>query len=145
MLNILENFNINDKEKSITYWSKHKIEEIGYFTGLAEYDIHLKKIFEDCVKFLILKADGNNFYRSFMFALLENHILNENLLEIMRIVFDFSTIIDNKLKNNNVIIDKALSLRIFNLIMDSLLKNNSRSAYLILCKAIIIIPNFELV
>lgn len=80
-----------------------------------------------------------------MFALLENHILNENLLEIMRIVFDFSTIIDNKLKNNNVIIDKALSLRIFNLIMDSLLKNNSRSAYLILCKAIIMFPNFELV
>ena len=141
----LDSFSINDKEKSINFRSLYNIDDIGYFAGLSECAIYLKEVFKDCVKFSILKADGNNFYRSFMFALLEYYILKNKILEIKRISLDFWLLVDLKFNRNNEIIDKKLCLAIFKLIIDYLSNKDSKNAYLTFCKAVILFPNFDLV
>lgn len=107
--------------------------------------IYLKEAFKECTKISILKADGNNFYRSFMFVLLENHVLRKNLYEIRKIALDFYLTIDFKFKRYNAIIDKTLCLTIFKLIIDLIVLKETKNAYMSFCKALILYPNFDLV
>jgi len=83
-------------------------------------------------------SDGDSFYRIFMFSLIEYYILNKNLHEIKKILFDVNRIYEsssNKTSRKNSYlfssreIDYSIVVIIFNLIIDSLKKGQIEKAY----------------
>ena len=83
-------------------------------------------------------SDGDSFYRMFMFGLIEYYILNKNLHEIKKILFDVNRIYENSSNNNSKKISYLFTTRkidygkvviIFNLIIESLKHNQIDKAY----------------
>lgn len=89
-------------------------------------------------------ADGDSFYRMFMFGLIEYYILKKNLHEIKKTLFDVNRIYENSLskssKKNSFLfstrkIDYSKVVIIFNLIIEALKQNQIDTAYEILLNA----------
>ena len=142
----ITDFNLNDtKQISQDQRQIHNVDEMNYFIGLNEFKPKLASIESECCKFAIMKCDGNNFYRTFMFGLIESYILQSNISEIKRIIFDFNKVIDIKFKRNNIIVIKDQCFNIFNLIIDCLENNKIKKAYIIFCNSINLFSNFDMV
>lgn len=89
-------------------------------------------------------SDGDSFYRMFMFSLIEYYILNKNLHEIKKILFDVNRIYETSSNKSSKKltylfsskeIDYSVVVIIFNLIIESLKKNQIEKAYDILLNA----------
>ncbi len=89
-------------------------------------------------------SDGDSFYRMFMFSLIEYYILNKNLHEIKKILFDVNRIYEsysNKSQKNISYlfstrkIDYSIVVIIFNLIIEALKSNQIDKAYDVLLNA----------
>ena len=91
----------------------------------------------------IILNDGNGFYRTFMFALLESRIISSDLYELRKLIFDLNTKIEKSMKRKDVKIDKDRINLIFSLIIDALENRKIREAYDILIKAYLIFQEFD--
>jgi hypothetical protein len=92
-------------------------------------------------------SDGNGFYRSFIFSLIERYILNKDTFSIKKIVFDFNEKINNtafKRKDVKDGVNKNIFNSVFYNIIDNLESNKVREAYLIFIKALHKFTNFDL-
>jgi len=87
--------------------------------------------------------DGNGFYRAFIFSLVESYVLNLNLIEIKKFIFDFNTKIDRVLKRKDSKINKDFINLIFSLIVDAMENKKIREAYEILIKSYLLYQNFD--
>lgn len=83
-------------------------------------------------------SDGDSFYRMFMFSLIEYYILNKNLHEIKKILFDVNRVYETSChKSSKKItylfsskeIDYSIVVIIFNLIIEALKKGQIEKAY----------------
>jgi len=94
-----------------------------------------------------LYSDGNTFFRSFIYALLEYHILTLNITELDKIIKKYNDILSTTIpfKFHDEKIDKDLAIHIFYLIRMFLESKDVLSAYQILLKAQVECPNFDLV
>ena len=93
-------------------------------------------------------GDGNCFYRSFMFAVIENHILNKDLYALKLIIYDINNInnkyhIEKNFNNKNEIIDKNEINMIFYLILNYLNNDEILLAYDTFIKAYYITQTFD--
>ena len=83
-----------------------------------------------------IKTDGNSFYRTFMFALLEYFIFIKNIHEIQKVILGVMRLADDDiLSNGQRTIDFKEVLGIFYFIYDQLSKGNYYQAYLVLLNA----------
>ena len=83
-----------------------------------------------------IKTDGNSFYRTFMFALLEYYIFIKNIHEIQKVILGVMRLADDEvLSNGQNTIDFKEVLGIFYFIYDQLSKGNYYQAYLVLLNA----------
>ena len=105
--------------------------------SLSTKDTHiLKDIISSFTFWRKIKTDGNSFYRTFMFALLEYYIFIKNIHEIQKVILGVMRLADDDiLSNGQNTIDFKEVLGIFYFIYDQLSKGNYYQAYLILLNA----------
>ena len=85
--------------------------------------------------FRAILNDGNSFYRVCMLGYLESCILNKNVFELKKFIFDSFETILNPLRRKNCIINKHEFLGILQIILELVEANNSQLAYSYLIKA----------
>ena len=132
------------------------------FTGLLKFEkmlemngmgYFIEKInFEDSKirKIRMVKSDGDSFYRSFMFALLEYHIIKNNLMELNEILSDIGNLLDKDFLKNNIVIrfiviNKNAVQAVLKKIYDLLLTKRKTEAYQVFIMAYFIDDNFDIV
>lgn len=131
--------------KQISNHSVYNMNDLSYFGGLSKCEEPLTKIFENFDKIAVFEADGNGFYRVFMFSLLEYYIITSKLNELRQIIYDFNQIIEYKFKRYNSVINKKECLIIFKIILEHLAKEEIIKAYEVLCKSLVLFHDFDLV
>jgi hypothetical protein len=119
------------------------MNDLSYFGGLNKCEEPITKIFENFEKIAVFEADGNGFYRVFMFSLLEYYIITSKINEIVQILNDFNQIIEYKFKRYNIVVNKNQCLIIFKIILEHLAKEEIIKAYEVFCKALVLFPNFD--
>jgi len=93
---------------------------------------------------MVLK-DGDSFYRSFMFALIEHHIINNHQLKLKEILCDIGNHLDKDFLKNNTPINKlTLQCTLFSIIK-YLQSNDIKKAYEIFIKSYFIDENWDIV
>jgi hypothetical protein len=119
------------------------MNDLSYFGGLSKCEEPISKIFETFEKIAVFEADGNGFYRVFMFSLLEYYIITSKINELVQIINDFNQIIEYKFKRYNSVVNKKQCLIIFKIILEHLAKEEITKAYEVFCKALVLFPNFD--
>jgi hypothetical protein len=105
----------------------------GLKTGLSS-EIH---------SWRLILGDGNCYYRAFMFAMIENFILNKDLYSIKKLLFDINNIIGTQFNKKNEVIDKSEMNIAFYLILDCLDNNCIQEAYDIFIKSYYVYKTFD--
>ena len=122
--------------------SKNKVGDLitiqTFKTNNYLFDINPTKlkILDTNIKYIReIKSDGNGFYRTHMFCLLEYIIFSGNISDLINIIADINDLIDLPLTNNNLIINKQELFGIFKCILSHLEKNEKNLAYTIFLSA----------
>jgi len=122
------------------------IKTMAIITGITQAKDQLVKISKEVGNWRSILGDGNCFYRSFMFALLENHILNNDIKSLKKIMCDIKQLKDIKFKRKDTSFKRIEILSVFLLILDELEKSKDvKRAYAILLKAYNTIQAFDYV
>jgi len=93
--------------------------------------------------FRTILNDGNGFYRVIMFGYLEVHILNKNIPELKKLIFDIHETILNPLRRKNFNINKYELLGILNIIIEYLESERVELAYAFFLKAYFVFDWFD--
>lgn len=123
----------------------YDLKKMANVSGISHFQKQLNQISEEIGLWRMVLGDGNCFYRGFMFAYLEANILNKNLTEIKKFIYDFNMKMDVKFKRKNVTINKHHVIAIFNIIMEYLDRNEIKNAYEVFIKSYHLFENFDLV
>jgi len=106
----------------------------------------LSKIEQEVSYWRSILGDGNCFYRSFMFAVLEFHILNNDDKSLKKIMCDIDSIPDKEFKRKDVPLSKQEILEVLFIIIDEMKnKRDIKKAYSFLLKAYNSLQNFDYV
>ncbi len=140
-------------ERTTSELQNYKLDEtinvspIGYLNNINKSLNDLGSLTNDVKREIggsrYILNDGNGFYRAFIFSLLESYVLNLNLIEIKKFIFDFNTKIERVLKRKDSKINKDFMNLIFSLILDAMENRKIREAYEILIKSYLLYPNFD--
>ena len=96
-------------------------------------------------KLRMVQNDGDSFYRSFMFSLIEYHIINNHIHELKEFLCDIGNHLDKDFIKKNKTINKHILQAVFVLILNNMKKKNIKKAYEIFIKAYYIDENWDIV
>jgi hypothetical protein len=113
------------------------------FTGLSLAGGLRTKLSSEVHSWRLILGDGNCYYRAFMFAMIENFILNKDLYSIRKLLFDVNNIIDAQFSKKNVVIDKSEINIAFYLILDYLENGSIQEAYDVFIKSYYFYKTFD--
>jgi hypothetical protein len=152
---IICNVNVNRiKEDFITFFldeNVHQspisplsnIDSMLEFTELSKVPGLKQTLSKDIHSWRMILGDGNCFYRAFMFALIESFILNRDLYNLRKLVFDINANLGMQLYKNNVPIDKSELNITFYLIIDYLENGSIAEAYDVFMKSYYYYKTFD--
>ena len=132
----------SDEDKNMINFKQKMIGPIESLTNLAIYyslslnDLSImKNLAQHFNYWRKIETDGDSFYRTFMFSLLEYYIFTKNNHEIQKIILAITRLSDDEIISNEQSVDFNQILVIFYFIYEQITKGNHYNAYKILLNA----------
>lgn len=120
-----------------------RLESLMLKENNPSYALSIKDLASDIEITRNVLSDGNGFYRSIAFALIEYFILSKSSSKLSKFAYGISTIKDRTFQSNNTIYDKKTILLMLKIILDYINNNSYSKAYQIFLKAFLTEPLFE--
>lgn len=132
----------SDEDNTMLNFKQKMIGPIESLTNLAIYysmslndSSIMKNLTQHFNYWRKIETDGDSFYRTFMFSLLEYYIFTKNNHEIQKIILAITRLSDDEIISNAQSVDFNQILVIFYFIYEQITKGNHYKAYKILLNA----------